>query len=106
MKPIKAILIFVFIIFIYSFINAENLTQDVKSNLEDVSPITGYKYFSGYFENTNHNHPAIFVYGYKENANIVVTGRGSYQVFSINEWSKAIKAYKAILKANGYQPAN
>jgi hypothetical protein len=105
MRQIKIISILVLVFCFHAYVNAEELAEDMKAVLWKIAPSTAYKYFSGYYEN-NHNHPAMYAYGYKENAKLVVTGRGFYKEFSINEWSKAIEAYKSILVDRGYEPTN
>lgn len=104
MKTFKLLSIGIFFVFC-SHASAAELTPGEKAALGGITPITGYKYFSGNYENS-HNHPAIFAYGYKEDTKLVVTGRGFYKEFSINEWSKAVEAYKSILIVKGYEPTD
>lgn len=104
MKKFKLFSIVIFWVFCSQVIAAE-LTPDEESALGRITPNTGYKYFSGNYENS-HNHPAIYAHGHKENAKLVVTGRGFYKEFSINEWSKAVEAYKSILIVRGYDPTD
>jgi len=72
--------------------------------LNEIRPTDGYKYFSGYDSKYN-NLPTMYTYGYK-NSKIVVVGKGFIKEFSINEFSKAVQAYKALLILNGYEPTN
>ena len=105
MPHTRVISIFVFILLFQSYGNAEELAAEDKSILGKIRPRTAYQYFSGYYKN-NHNHPAIYAFGYKQHAKLVVTGRGFYKEFPISQWSKAMAAYKSVLRNTGYMPPN
>lgn len=74
----------------------------VKPNpLSQLSPRTGFDYFSGHAK-SNHNHPIIYAYQ-GDIQKLVVIGRGYREEFPISQTEQAFKAYRALLKKTRYK---
>ena len=82
---------------------ADELNKIGASPLSKTTPYMAFNYFSGYIESVN-NHPTIYAGGYKENAKVIVVGRGFYKEYSIKNIDKAFESYKALLIISGYEP--
>ena len=89
--------------------SVEKIAQEKIDALDSIRIDTGFQYFSGYYPDPDeyHNHPTIFASSSEETGHILtVTGNDFYKEFSINEYSKAVEAYKSLLLERGYKPSN
>ena len=74
-----------------------------KNCLDQITPMTGYRYFSGK-ENPWHNHPAMFASGTGDEATLTVLGMGFEKAIPLSDTDAAFAAYRALLIERGYTP--
>lgn len=68
-----------------------------------VSPIIGFRYLSGYYDNS-HNLPAMYAHGYNVEPQLTIVGRGVEQHFPMRQSNSAFQTYRELLIENGYSP--
>ena len=81
------------------------LTEAQRQVMSQIYPTTGFRYLSGYSQEL-HNHPAMYAFQAPGGQRLVVVGRDFIQSFPIEDWSKAVEAYRQLLVKRGYEPGN
>jgi hypothetical protein len=76
---------------------------DAVKLMSNVSPITGFRYFSGYYH-AGGNHPAMYAYGSNDGEKIKIVGPGMDQEISMQQSAQAFQLYKDLLIQRGYKP--
>jgi hypothetical protein len=76
---------------------------EMVKTMKHISATDGFRYFSGYYD-TLKNLPAIYAHGHSSTGDkLTIVGPGAEQKFPIQQFDKAISAYRELLAKRGYR---
>jgi hypothetical protein len=75
---------------------------EMAKTMKNISATDGFRYFSGYYDIRN-NLPAIYAHGHSATGDkLTIVGPGAEQEFPIQQFDKALSAYRELLAKRGY----
>ena len=76
--------------------------SEMVKTMKNISATDGFRYFSGYYD-TLSNLPAIYAHGHSSTGDkLTIVGPGTEQEFPIQQFDKALSAYRELLAKRGY----